>query len=419
MRILWFSHFVPYPPKGGNFQRSFNLIREVSRTNDVHLIAFDIDRQPDCRLAVAAEKLKQYCDSVEFWKLALPWKSARWWTKMAVAPLMGTPYTCRSFWTPELDVIFRGALDKIRPDLVHFDSPDLALFTGAADGYHKLLNHHNCESVMIRRRSELESHPLKKAFLRDQARKLEKVEANYCSRFDVNAVVSGNDAESLRRHSPNAHFHLVENGTDTDFFAPVAAPEEPRTVIFAGSLNWYPNISAVRYLREKVWPLVTHGCGQARLYIAGMHPPDWVKDWGTNDGRVVVVDTPDDIRPWIARAAVFASPIWDGGGTRLKLLDAMAMGKAVVTTGFACDGLRVKDGRDLLVANSPEGFATTVLRLFYDEGIRCRMGRSARELVVQEYSWQRIGRELANAYACAVGGSTGECRQSVLPTAQT
>jgi glycosyltransferase involved in cell wall biosynthesis len=283
--------------------------------------------------------------------------------------------------------------------LVHFDSIDLGMFAPAAEGFRKALNHHNCESAMAYRRAEKESNPLKKAYLWHQARKVERMERALCPRFDVNLAVSELDVQTLQQGSPKAHFHIVENGTDTDYFRPASDNlEEPDSLIFAGSLRWYPNVSAIRFFVSEVWPRLKRQCPAVRLYLAGQKPPDSLVEWLRKYPDIIVIPTPEDIRPWVWKAAVFVCPILDGGGTKLKILDALALGKAVVSTRIGCEGLQVREGVDVLLADTPENFTAQVKRALEDTELRKRLGESGRRVVEEKYSWDVVGRHLHDAY---------------------
>jgi len=401
MRLLWFSHFVPFPPRGGNFQRSFNLIRHVSKSYEISLLAFNLQGLDQGTLAEYTGELKKYCANVEIWELPRRWRSWRWWAELTWSPLYRAPYGARSFWSPLLAARWQHTLARHQGVLVHFDSIDLGLFVGAAADFRKVLNHHNCESAMAYRRAQKEPNPVKKAYLWHQARKIERQEREVCHLFDVNLAVSDVDAQTLLSRSPKAHIHIVENGTDTSYFVPTDAPAEPRSLIFAGLLRWYPNVSAVQYFVREIWPLVKLQCPGVRFYVAGQRPSESLVERLTQDPNIVVVPSPDDIRPWVARGAVFVCPILDGGGTKLKILDALAMGKAVVSTAIGCEGLQVKHGENILVADTPRDFAREVLRALGNEPLRKQLGTMGRALVEKQYSWEVISGHLEQAYRCA------------------
>jgi glycosyltransferase involved in cell wall biosynthesis len=404
MKVLWFSHILPFPPRGGNLQRSFNLIREMSKSCEISLVAFNAQGERADRVATYAAELSKYCGQVEIWELPFPRRRARWWGKLALSPLYDDPFTSRELWSRELEARWRRLLDRHAGSLLHMDSLDLGMFARSLDGFRKVLNHHNCESAMAERRAHRETNPLKRAYLRLHAGKLADLERRLCHQFEVNTVVSELDGQTLRARNPRAHVHVVENGTDTHFFAPGGEAEEPRSLIFAGSLDWYPNLSAIRFFLREVWPLLRQQDPGVHLTLAGQKPPAWLTRLAASNPSLRLVPNPEDIRPWVRRAAVFVCPIRDGGGTRLKILDAMALGKAVVSTSIGCEGLRVKDGENILVADTPHDFAQAVRSVLENEDLRRRVEAAARTLVEAEYSWERIAAHLAQAYRCAAGG---------------
>jgi len=285
---------------------------------------------------------------------------------------------------------------------LHFDSIDLALYTPAARKFRKVLNHHNCESALTYRQAQKEGNLIHKKYLFMQAAKLSRTERAFCPQFDVNLVVSEQDRQLFQAIQPSARYHLVENGVDTSHFLPRNEEPEAHSVIFNALLGWGPNISAMNFLVRNVWPQVEERFPDARLYLAGKDPPEQVLRWPKEDASIIVVPNPEDMRPWIARAAVCVCPILEGGGTRLKVLDAMAMGKPVVSTTIGCEGLRVTHGRDILVADTADDFAARLVELFESEDLRRRLGAAGRSLVEREYCWERIGQQLEQAYLSAL-----------------
>jgi len=404
MKLLWFSHILPYPPSGGASQRSFNLLREISRHYTVHLVAFDSEGLPKSALDEYSEALRRYCEHVEIWEMPIQWRQGfRWWVRLAVSPLSSSPYSCQCYWSLSLAARWKEILQKHQDFLLHFDSLDLALYSDAAASLPKVLNHHNCESALMRRRGANAKNPLKKPYLLNQAQKLAALERQVCPRFNVNTVCSDLDARALRDHCASVHTHLVENGVDTEHFRPVRGAEERDTLIFSGLLDWEPNVSGIHYFVDEIWPLIRRDCPSVRLYLAGRHPVLSVRRLQAHDRSIVVVPNPEDMRPWLARAAVYVCPLLEGGGTRIKLLDAMAMAKPVVSTSIGSEGLRVRDGENILVADTPRDFAFSILRLLNDKPLRLQLAYAGRALVERHYSWGTIVLRLDEAYRCASG----------------
>ncbi len=409
-KLIWFSHFVPFPPRGGSFQRSFHLLRHVSESYEVHLVAFNLHNASAAQLEEYRQELGRFCARVDIWELPVRWRSAAWWMRLGWSPFSRAPYSCQALWSPQLLDRWKQLLQETRPSLVHFDSIDLGLYFFQPAPCRMVLNHHNCESAMMARRAEKEGNPLARAYFRHQAQKLQRMERELCHRFDANVVVSQQDGEQLRSLNSRAHVHVVENGTDTDYLAPIPGAEEPDSLVFAGSLRWYPNLSGLDFFFREVWPLLKQRRSQLRLYLAGRDPASSLLRWTRRDASITLVPNPEDIRPWVARGAVFICPILDGGGTRLKILDALAMGKAVVSTTIGCEGLQVTPGENILVADSAGDFAAEVLRGLENPELRRRLGQAGRTLVERQYNWSALAGHLLRAYDCQL--EPGVCQSA-------
>ena len=218
----------------------------------------------------------------------------------------------------------------------------------------------------------------------------------------MNLVVSPEDGEALKLHSPGVKTTVVANGVDTEFFVPRPDPEG-RTLLFCGGLDWYPNAEAMEHFFEAIWPRLTRRLPDVQMLVVGRRPQKWLKDLGTSDRRIRVTGFVDDVRPYFRAATAYVCPIRIGGGTRLKILDALAMGMPLVGTTFACSGISVEHGRSVLLADDPDSFVDQVVRLLDDPVLRCELASSGRDLVVRKYSWDVVGRSLHSAYAGAAG----------------
>ena len=201
---------------------------------------------------------------------------------------------------------------------------------------------------------------------------------------------------------PNASWRVVANGVDVEYFRPVTGPRGAR-LLFCGGLTWYPNEDAVRFFFEGVWPLLIRSVPEAEMCVVGRSPPAWLQRLARDDSRVRVTGFIEDVRPFFREAAVYVCPIRDGGGTRLKILDALAMGLPLVATRFACSGIDVRDGEDVLYAETPEDFVSQIRRVLDDSALWRSLSSSGRTLVERHYSWDTIGRELRGAYEAAAG----------------
>src|SRR5207253_1854376 len=212
-------------------------------------------------------------------------------------------------------------------------------------------------------------------------------------RFDGCTLTSARDEELLRLELPTVDTAVVPNAVDVDFFHPdpTGVPPDPMTLVFFGSINYQPNTDGLLFFLREILPRLKARYPGIKLRIVGQQPPPEIQ--ARADDGVEVTGLVDDVRPYIERATVIIAPLRIGGGTRFKILEAMAMGKAVVSTTIGAEGIEVHDGSDILLADEPETFAAQIGRLLDDAALRHRMGATARSLIEQRYSWSAsVGR---------------------------
>lgn len=402
MKVLWFSHLVPYPETGlGVLQRSYHLVRELARAHQVYLLAFvqrkiikDLLGDVEEGLQRAREHLNEYCARVEF--LPIPSDgspSAR--AGLAVRSLAGShPYTIR--WLRS-DLARSVAMDwnaAIDFDVVHFDTLSLAPYRGIFSRRVKSLDHHNIESDMMLRRAKIEKHPAKRLYFWQEGLRLRRYERRVCPQFDLNITCSDLDSERLKTVAPEVVVTEVPNGVDTEYFRPREEPERPFSLVFAGNLSWYPNAAAMLFFAERVWPALKSQLPEVTMDVVGGNPPPALSALAARDRNFRVHGFVPDVRPYVAAAALYVCPIMDGGGTKLKILDALAMAKPIVAHPIACEGIAVRDGHEVVFAREPGEFVNSIATLLASPQRRARMSASARSLAQSSYSYTFIGRKL-------------------------
>lgn len=399
MNILWLSHFVPYPPKGGNLQRSFNLLREVAKENQVSLLAFNQKSllPTQKKLKESVEQLKSFCKYVQAFEI--PCEESGWsWIKLLLGNLFSpSPYSTKKFHSEKMLEAIHAIVRNHKIDLVHFDTVALAEFRKCLTGQKSVLNHHNIESALLLSRACREKNPLRRFYLLLQGNKLSRYESETYGEFDLNVVVSELDRGRLRNHSPRTEVKVIPNGVDTSYFKVSDTQLRKNNVIFVGGMNWFPNRDAVLYFSERIWPLLKKEISDVSFTLIGSGPPKKIIDLGKNE-KIEVHGFVDDVRPYLARAAAYVVPIRAGGGTRLKILDALACGKAVVSTSIGSEGLEVNPGRNILIGDSPSEFAEQVIRVCTDGDLMKSLGEEGRKLVEEKYSWKMIGDDLNRIY---------------------
>jgi glycosyltransferase involved in cell wall biosynthesis len=400
LNILWISHLIPYPPKGGVLQRSYNLIKEVAKHHNVHLLAFNqralLSPGRDMDEAVAA--LGKICKSVKV--LSIPTEGEKYGRYLSYLKSMFTPQAFTISWlqSTEMEKLIEGRLKAFKIDVVHFDTISLAPFSYSIGGCKKVLNHHNIESTMMIRRARKEPNIFNKAYMYLEGYKIRSYETQVCKSFDVNITCSRQESERLLNQTPQLKIEEIPNGVDLDYFYPLNLKKMDHSLIFAGGMNWYPNRDAMLFFTDKVWPLLKKEIPDIKMTVIGQDPPQKLKNLARNDKNFIVTGFVDDVRPYIDQATVYVCPIKDGGGTKLKILDALAMGKAIVADPVSCEGIDVVDGESVLFTEIPDDYVKSIKRLFDDGALLQKLGNNGRNLILEKYSFINIGRKLSRLY---------------------
>ena len=408
MRILWLGHNLAYPPKGGPLQRNYNLLKEAAKSHEVHALLFD---QPASRPASVSPEdcvnaLLKFCASVDWVSLPKdPLGVGRYW-RAGMAMLTGEPYEFRWLRSREMVSRLRCLVDRLHFDVVHADTLGLAPYVSLVPGAGTVLNHHDIESVLVQRRASSEPGLLWRKFWSLEAAHLLDAERRWCPLFDVNTVVSDDEGLLLQPLCGKSKICVVPNGVDVDYFTPRPDPGGTR-LLFCGRLDQLADRGAITYFFDSIWPELSAKMKSIEIDVVGKNPPAWLSELSQRDSRVHVPGFVDDVRPYFQKATVFVCPIMDGGGTRLKILDALAMGMPVVSTTFAASGLALQHGKHLLMADTTETFVASTLRLLSDVVLRQNLAREGLDRVMQMYSWETIGDSLVHAYENAASRNNG------------
>jgi glycosyltransferase involved in cell wall biosynthesis len=263
---------------------------------------------------------------------------------------------------------------------------------------------HNCEYLLQERTFLTDLYSPTRwpaaAYSFVQWRRLRRYEAQVCRRADRVLAVSQADARALRTLVPGLDVTVVPNGIDTRVYQPATVGPEAasRSIVFTGTMDFRPNVDAVLWFAKEVWPLIRVEVSDVSFYVVGQRPHRRL-DALREDQGVTLTGWVEDVRPYIADAAVYVAPLRMGGGTRLKLLEAMAMGKPVVATSLGAEGYPITDGRELILADSPAAFAQAVVSLLNSPARRVELGQTARAFVERRYDWRVIVPYIEQVYA--------------------
>jgi glycosyltransferase involved in cell wall biosynthesis len=302
---------------------------------------------------------------------------------------------------PEMYDILKELVRNTKFDIVHVDHAHMGrygLWLKQKFELSIILREHNFESLIYERFARVDPSPLKRNLARVHGKRLRREEVEFIRSFDGVAAITEVDAAIMRKEVPSANIRIIPAGVDTDYFQPSSLPEDPNRILWIGSLAWDPNVDAVRYFLDSIFPLILKAKPEAIFDIIGVNSERLAKTAAKFGANVHIHGKVPDIRDYLARSAVVVVPLRIGGGMRLKLLDFFAYGKAVVTTAIGAEGNRAIDGTEVYIRDTPLEISEAILDLLNDPNKRSEMGRNARELVLQHYSWKTIANDFTAFY---------------------
>ncbi len=394
-RLLMLCQTLPYPPDGGVHIRTFNIMRLLAREYDITALCFyrSAERSTAERVVQSVEGLKPFA-SVEAFPIPQEQSRIRFLADHLISVLTRRAYTVRAYESRAFRKRLADLLRKQRFSLVHVDSLDLSTYLPMLAGLPTACVHHNVESALLRRRAQTTPGPAG-LYIGLQARLTEAEERRWCAAIPLNVAVSEIDREALQAVAPGARIIVVPNGVDTRAFT---ADDRPgKGIVFVGSHSWQPNRDAMEYFCVSVLPLLrAAGLDEPVTWIGRASQPvrqDYEKKYG-----IQLTGYVDDIRPLVQAAACYIAPLRAGGGTRLKILDAWAMGKAVVSTAVGCEGLDARDSDNILIRDTADGFADAIRNVLRDKALRALLGAGARRTAEKKYDWEVIGRPMLDRY---------------------
>lgn len=400
MKILYITYGLPYPPHSGGRIRDFHLIRQISAQHSVSVLS--LLESPEERRGPA--DFENYCEQVDT-VLAAPRSWPEHLRGAARALASGRPLATHPFYYPEMAARVRALATTWNPDIVQIEHSFLAPYVRAipADRPCKtILSLHNLGALQYRRMLRLRTGVRQKPLFLLKWLLMRNWEPHWAAKFDRCLAVSSVEERLLRSAIPNLSVSVIDNGVDTGSLHPLAPPPGGNALLFVGTMGYPPNADAVLRFHRAVMPLLRRRIPDVELLIVGGHPPPAVRRLDRQPG-VTVTGHVDDLIPWYQRSRVTVVPLRAGGGTRLKILESMALGRPVVSTSLGCEGLEVGHQEHIWIADTPAAFADAVARLIEDGEFCRRMIDRARQRVETRYAWTEIGRKLLAVYEGMVG----------------
>ena len=384
MKLLWVKAGGLLPPDIGGKIRSYNILKQLARKHEITLFTFYAEHPDDVHPRGA-----DIFSKVVAVPLPLPpRRSLAEYARYASMLVAGRPFTIDKYLYPVVRRRYAELLASAAFDLIVCDFISPAPLIDWQTPPPKILFTHNVEAQVWERHYKVVSNPVVKLACWLESRALNRVERHYAGLADHVLTVSENDRAAFARYADPGRISVIPTGVDTEYFQPAPGPQQPDTTVFTGSMAWMPNEDGVAYYVEKIFPLVRREIPEALFWAVGRQPPRRLQALASES--VVVTGAVEDIRPYLGKAAVCVVPLRSGSGTRIKIFEAMAMGKAVVSTTMGAEGLPVSHGENIILADEPADFARQVVALLRDPERRERLGRAARELVERNYGWPSV-----------------------------
>jgi sugar transferase (PEP-CTERM/EpsH1 system associated) len=393
VHLLWIKTELLHPIDKGGRIRTYNMLRALMHQHRVTYLTLDTGAGG----AEASARAQEYCHDL----IRVPFAEAKrgspqFWLELLANAASSLPYAVSKYRSPPMrsevvEAVRQRGIDVVVCDFL-FPSQNIP------DGLpcRTVLFQHNVEAAIWRRHAAVKTNPLARAYFGEQWRRMKRFEGQECRRFDRVVAVSRADAEALERDYGIAGVADVPTGVDTEYFRPAEGlGRRPHEVVFTGSMDWMPNGDGITWFVDEVLPRIHQVMPDVTVTVVGRNPPSHIQALAARDPRLRVTGTVPDVRPYMDQASAFVVPLRIGGGTRLKIYEAMAMECPLVSTTIGAEGLPVEHGRHLLIADGAEAFAAAVVDVLGDTSRSRTMGLTAAAWVREHYGWDRAAEEFA------------------------
>ena len=401
MRILWVKAGGLVPPDTGGKIRSYSILKHLAKKHDVTLFTFYRKHHGDAHGALTDVFRRVVC-----MPLRMPDDRSLLEAGCYLQNVFSLrPYAIRKFCRPGVAIAIRSLL---REEMFDVMVVDFAIAGGVIpweDAVPKLLFTHNVEGQIWLRQFQSMKSPLWKAAALREYLAMSRAEQSFARSANHVLTVSEPDRKHFSRFIDPSKITVIATGVDVEFFRPIRHPAESNVLVFTGSMDWSPNQDGMFYLLETIFPSIKRQVPDVQLRIVGRAPSARLRARAARISGVQVTGRVDDIRPYVQDAAVYVVPLRIGGGTRIKIFEAMAMGKAIVATSIGAEGLPVAHGKNILLCDQAEQFASSVVTLLRNPLHRQSLGAAARRLVEDAYSWESVSADFEKVLAkVAVSG---------------
>ena len=397
MHVLFLTERMPYPLDTGGKIRSFHILKGLAAKHQVTLVTAATTEEQSYK-----DIFDDFCDSVHlvYRNSIAPVDALK---RVASSLSGGNPIVVTKNFRRAMADVVAALAHQESFDSVHFDHLDSTAYHRFLNNpAHTVLDEHNIVTNQVITSEKAEKNMFKKLYMRSQIKPTRDYERRLCAQVDRCLVCSDSDKDYLAAISPAARIYVIPNGVDLDFFSQTLdgnrITHDAPNIIFVGAMDYGPGRIAMEYFIDRIWPILQESMPATTFTAVGQNPPDFLQELAAVDDRIEVTGRVDDVRPYVHAASVFVVPLLSGSGTRLKILDAMAMTIPIVSTSLGAEGLDVTHNESILLADDPQSFSDEIARVLSDNVLSDRLVENGLELVRQKYSWQKIWRDLHDVY---------------------
>ena len=382
MKVIVIDEWFPWPLESGKKIRTYNLITRLAKEYEIIYLAYanlSIEQEKATELERRGIKTIAVNDC----------RIKKWTIPFYLSVIMNffssKPYS--TYYHIKKDFIskLKETIEQENPQLIHCEWTNLAPFLEYVDKIPTVITAHNIESDIWYRLASSGGNIFSRMVGRNQAHKIEKLERQWYPKVNLCIAVSDEDKKIIESYGASAS--IVENGVDVNYYSQIVSEAEDYSIAFTASFDTFSNQDGAYYFIEEIYPLIKQKQPHAKLKLIGKSPPERFWKYAQDDSSIFVSGTIPDIRTELSRALVSIVPLRIGGGTRLKILEALAMKKPVVSTSIGAEGLKVSNGSNILLADTPEDFALAVLKCLSDRHLRSILAENGWKLVNTQYDW--------------------------------
>ncbi|MCP4706397.1 MAG: glycosyltransferase [candidate division Zixibacteria bacterium] len=390
MKILIIDEEFPYPLNSGKRIRTFNLVKGLEKFNQISYMAYGTEKSD------SYEFLKSNnINPIAVGTLNRKQSGLRFYLRLLGNLFSPYPYIVTSHYSNRFQYRLIALLKNNKYDVIICEWSPYAIFIKKLNQFKSIIVAHNIEASIWRRYQENETNIFKKIYISIQRKKIEEFERSCFNWANGATAVSATEADEIASYGASYIPAVIDNGVDTEYFSSGESEINANHLVMTGAMDWRPNQDAAIYFTEEILPIIKKTKPDCTVSFVGRNPSKHVLDLAQNES-VAVSGTVDDVRPYISNANVFIVPLRIGGGSRLKILEAFSMNKAVVSTSVGAEGLNVTNGENILLADSPRQFAQAIIDCIDNNELNTKLSNNGKKLVESKYRWDILSNKFNN-----------------------